>query len=85
MATMNLSLPDSMKAFVEEQAVKEGFGTVSEYMRAVIRELQKRQAKQQLEAKLLEGLKSPKSRMTNQQWDELERQVRERSPELGEE
>ena len=46
MATMNISLPDPMKEFVEAQAQKEGFGSVSEYLRAMIREVQKRQAKQ---------------------------------------
>jgi len=84
-ATMNVSLPDTMKVFVEEQAAKEGFGTVSEYLRAVIRELQTRQAKQEVEAKLLEGLKTPKTRMTDKHWRELERQVRAKSPKLGDE
>jgi antitoxin ParD1/3/4 len=45
-----------MKAFVEDQAAKEGFGTTSEYLRSMIRDVQKRLAKQALEAKLLEGL-----------------------------
>jgi len=36
MATMNISIPDEMKAFVEEQAARSGFGTVSEYMRGLI-------------------------------------------------
>ncbi len=30
MATMNVSLPDEMKAFVENQATQKGYGTVSE-------------------------------------------------------
>ena len=33
MATMNISLPDDMKAFIEAEAAQQGFGTVSEYMR----------------------------------------------------
>ena len=33
MATMNISLPDDMKAFIEQQRPSEGFGTTSEYMR----------------------------------------------------
>ena len=44
MATMNISLPDEMKSFIEEQSTKQGFGTVSEYMRTLIREVQERQA-----------------------------------------
>jgi antitoxin ParD1/3/4 len=71
MATMNISLPDEMKAFVETQAAKEGFGTTSEYLRSVIRDVQKRQAKQVLEAKLREALESgPSEPMTREDWDE---------------
>jgi antitoxin ParD1/3/4 len=80
MATMNISLPDEMKAFVETQAAKEGFGTTSEYLRSVIREVQKRQAaKQAIEAKLREALESgPSEPMTREDWDELERKIWER-------
>jgi antitoxin ParD1/3/4 len=85
MATMNVSLPDEMKAFVEAQAAKEGFGTTSEYLRSMIRDVQKRLAKQALEAKLLEGLEGPAVAMTREDWDEirregLERLASERSP-----
>jgi antitoxin ParD1/3/4 len=79
MATMNISLPDEMKTFVETQAAKEGFGTTSEYLRSVIRDVQKREAKQALEAKLREALESgPAEPMTREDWDELERKVWER-------
>jgi antitoxin ParD1/3/4 len=83
MATMNISLPDPMKEFVETQAQKEGFGSVSEYLRAIIREVQKRQAKQALEAKLQEGLDSPSRPMTAGDWESMRQKIRERSPELG--
>ena len=76
MATMNISLPESMKQFVENQAEAEGFGTVSEYLRAVIRELQKNHAKQGLEELLLEGLHSPTVRDTDRFWTELEAKTR---------
>jgi antitoxin ParD1/3/4 len=79
MATMNISLPDEMKAFVEDQATQEGFGTTSEYLRSVIRDLQKRKAKQILEAKLREALMSgPSEPMTREDWDEIEREGLER-------
>jgi antitoxin ParD1/3/4 len=77
MATMNVSLPDEMKAFVEAQAAKEGFGTTSEYLRSMIRDVQKRQAKQDLEAKLLEGLQGPVVRMTCEDWDSIKREALE--------
>ena len=77
MATMNVSLPDEMKAFVETRATEEGFGTVSEYLRSVIRDLQRRQARQDLEAKLLEGLQSPAVPMTRDDWDSIQREALE--------
>jgi antitoxin ParD1/3/4 len=81
--TINISLPAALKAFVEEQAAHEGYGTVSEYLRAVIRDLQKRkQAKANLDAKLLEGVRSPTVRMTDKRWAELQRKVKKRSPKL---
>ena len=83
MATVNISLPEPMKAFLEEQAAKEGYSTVSEYLRAIIGNLQKRQtAKEELDARLLEGVRSPTVRMTDKRWTELEQKVRLRSPEL---
>jgi antitoxin ParD1/3/4 len=77
MATMNISLPDPMKEFIETQTSKEGFGSVSEYLRSIIREVQKRQAKQELEAKLLEGLQGPSVVMTREDWDSIEREALE--------
>ena len=45
MTTMNISLPEEMKAFIDAQIAREGYATASEYLRALIREAQKRQAK----------------------------------------
>jgi antitoxin ParD1/3/4 len=69
MTTMNISIPDEMKAFVEAQMTEEGFTSASEYLHALIREAQKRRAKRDLEAKLLEGLESgPATPMTREDW-----------------
>ena len=35
--TMNISLPDSLKEFVDEQVAERGYGTSSEYVRELIR------------------------------------------------
>jgi antitoxin ParD1/3/4 len=56
MTTMNISLPEPLKAFVDEQ-VKRGYGTSSEYIRELIR---KDQDRLQLRELLLEGAASPK-------------------------
>ncbi|HYJ29850.1 MAG TPA: type II toxin-antitoxin system ParD family antitoxin [Allosphingosinicella sp.] len=56
MATMNISLPNSMKAFVDEQVSGRGYGTSSEYVRDLIR---KEQDREKLRSLLLEGAASP--------------------------
>lgn len=43
MSTMNISLPDALKSFVDEQVTKRGYGTSSEYVRGLIRADQDRQ------------------------------------------
>lgn len=42
MTTMNISLLDEMKAFVESRMADEGYASASEYLRDLIREAQKR-------------------------------------------
>ena len=42
MTTMNISLPDSMKLFVDQQVSQRGYGTSSEYLRELIRKEQER-------------------------------------------
>lgn len=39
---MNISLPDALKAFVDEQVQQRAFGTSSEYVRELIRKDQER-------------------------------------------
>ena len=52
---MNISLPDMLKTFVDEQVSQRGYGTSSEYVRALIR---KEQERQQLRGLLLAGAAS---------------------------
>jgi antitoxin ParD1/3/4 len=56
MQTMNISLPDPMKQYVEEQVTVGDYSSASEYMRELVRADQKRNAKEQLERTLLESL-----------------------------
>jgi antitoxin ParD1/3/4 len=55
MSTMNISLPESLKAFVDAQVSGRGYGTSSEYVRELIRRDQDRQ---RLRGLLLEGAAS---------------------------
>ena len=58
MATMNISLPDTLRGFVENRVAEGDFGTVSEYIRELVRADQKRRAQERLEELLVEGLES---------------------------
>src|SRR5512146_2604068 len=78
MTTLNILLPEDMKAFVKEQMAREGYASASEYLRTRIREAQKRQAKRELEAKLREALESgPATPMTHEDWVALRQEALE--------
>ena len=57
MSTMNISLPDDMKDFVDSQVSQRGFGTSSEFVRDLIRREQERQ---HLRGLMLEAMASPR-------------------------
>ena len=81
MANLNVSLPQGMKDFVEKQVHKdEDYCSVSDYVRALIREDQKRQAEDKLEALLLTGLDSGDTEeMTPQDWADIRQAVRQKA------
>ena len=58
MTTVTISLPESLKEFVDAQIATKGYGNVSEYFRSLLREAQQKEADARLEALLLEGLAS---------------------------
>jgi antitoxin ParD1/3/4 len=77
MTTMNISLPDEMRAFIEAQIAQEGFASASEYLRSLVRDAQKRKARLELEAKILEGLQGPSVEMTRADWESIRAQALE--------
>lgn len=56
MSTMNISLPDDLRAYVEEHVAEEGYASSSEYIRALIRDDRQ---KAHIRKLLLEGKNSP--------------------------
>jgi antitoxin ParD1/3/4 len=58
MQTMNISLPDPMKEYVEGQVTAGAYSSASEYVRELVRADQKRQAKEELEQILLSAINS---------------------------
>ncbi|HTH77953.1 MAG TPA: ribbon-helix-helix protein, CopG family [Ramlibacter sp.] len=57
MSTMNISLPDEMKAFIDRQVAERGYGTSSEFLRDLIRREQERLHLRNL---MLEAMAAPK-------------------------
>ena len=73
---MNISLPDSMKEFVDLQVSEGGYETASEYVRHLLREERKRRTREQVDAQLLEGLASGEPVKADERfWRGLKRQV----------
>ena len=58
MSTMNISLPETLKSFVDQQVSARGYSSSSEYVRELIRKDQDRQ-RLRLRGLLLEGAASP--------------------------
>jgi len=78
MTTMNISLPEILKAFIDEQVSARGYGTSSEYVRDLIR---KEQERQQLRGLLLAGAASPPTQaVTGAYFETLRTRIRETTP-----
>ena len=75
MQSMNISLPDPLKQFVDGQLSSGRYSSASEYVRELIRADEKRKAEDLLEAKLLEGLSSAESELTPADWSSIRKEA----------
>lgn len=72
MTTVTISMPESLKAFIDQEVETKGYGNVSEYVRGLLRNAQEKQADARLEALLLEGLASGEDvAITDEFWRDL--------------
>jgi len=79
MTSLNVSLPEPLKDYVEAQVERGGYSTPSEYVRSLIREDQQRRAEERLERALLEGLASgPPVEADRRYWERKRRQLASR-------
>jgi antitoxin ParD1/3/4 len=77
MTTVTISLPDSLKAFIDRQLATKGYGNVSEYFRSLLRDAQQAEEDARLEALLLEGLAGGEDiPPTREFWTELKTEAR---------
>ncbi|MDR3299994.1 MAG: type II toxin-antitoxin system ParD family antitoxin [Candidatus Accumulibacter sp.] len=76
MSTMNISLPETLKSFVDERVNQCGYGTSSEYVRELIR---KDHDRQRLRGLLLAGAASaPGSPVEAAYFDGLRERIQKR-------
>jgi len=74
---MNISLPEPMKAFIDQQVDQGGYSTTSEYLRDIIR---KEQDRIKLREALLAGAASPLlGPMDKAYFEELRQSIRRRA------
>lgn len=72
MTTMNVSLPDELKSFVDAQVSRGDYGSTSEYVRDLIRRAQDRD---RLRSALLEGASSPIAATADDYLDTLRERI----------
>jgi antitoxin ParD1/3/4 len=71
MQSMNISLPERLKEFVDGQIASGRYSSASEYVRELIRDDEKRNAEERLEALLLEGLSGEQSKLTRKDFADI--------------
>lgn len=83
--TLHISLPDTLKRYVEECVTEGGYGNTSEYIRELIRrdrDTKRAGSQAELEGLLLQGLDSLEAglshEVTAEYWDALRQEARQR-------
>ncbi len=75
MESMNISLPEPLKHFVDGQISRGRYSSASEYVRELIRADERRKVEEALEAKLLEGLSGAESELTPADWSAIRKEA----------
>jgi antitoxin ParD1/3/4 len=84
MSTMNISLPDSMKRFVDQQVREGDYAGASDYVRDLVRREQRTAAEGKLRQLIAEGLASGRAKRVDKSFfDDLRKHVRARARKTG--
>jgi len=77
--SMNISLPQALRDFVDQRVKSGYYGNTSDYMRDLIKADKKKTGEERLEELLLEGIDSgPATPMTRGDWDGIADRVEAR-------
>ena len=80
MQTMNISLPDPLKQYVEERVSTGGYSSASEYVRELVRADQERRAREALERPFVEALREGGvEEVTPEWWAKLRAEITKRA------
>jgi len=78
--TLTISLPPALREKVDTLVAAGDYGSVSEYLRELVRADLKRRAGDELEKRLLESMNSgPSTPMTKDDWNGVRRAIREQA------
>jgi antitoxin ParD1/3/4 len=78
--TIHISLPDPLKEYMDERVTEGNYSTLSDYVRVLVREDQKRHAEERLEKLLLEGLESGRgAALGSKEWKQFKKRVLSRA------
>ena len=79
MATMNISLPEPLKQFVDEEVREGGFSGTSDYVRDLIRQRQREKAAEFLRKLIAEGMASGSAgEVTAETFEQMRKDLRQR-------
>jgi len=78
MDSMNISLPEPLRRFVEGQVATGRYSSASEYIRELIREDERRKSEERLDAFLLQELRGETGELTMEDWAAIRKEVRAR-------
>jgi len=76
LTSMNISIPTALRERLEEKLTRQAYGSASEYVRQLIRQDLERDAREKVEALLLEGVHSKKRiKVTPKWWEEKDAMI----------
>jgi antitoxin ParD1/3/4 len=79
METVTIPLPDSIREFVQAETLSAGYRSPDEYILDLIRDAQRRKAREKVDQLLIEGLESgPPVEWTPELFEKLKAEVRDR-------